>query len=420
MMQLVSPESTHLTYCSKVHPGHGWDQVWPQLQTCLPRLKARLSPQAPFGVGLRLSASECEELLAGDRLPAFKDFLAAHGLYVFTLNGFPYGAFHGPRVKDEVFAPDWRQPARLDYTLRLVRVLQELLPPGLEGSISTSPLSYKPWLSSAPQAALGQIALNLAALAHRLREVRSHSGLYIHLDLEPEPDGLVETCAEVAAFYRQWLLPVGGKWLADRAGLSLAGAQDSLLDHIQVCLDTCHLAVAYEDPAAALECLADNGIKVGKLQVTSGWQAALPPDPAGLAELGGALASFSRSPYLHQVRGRRPDGHLSRYGDLSEALPHLLTSRDREWRIHYHVPLFIEEYGCLTSTQAETRAVLQLLTRRRFTRHLEIETYTWELLPEDLKMNLVDFLEREYRWTLEALNPPVSAGTTRAFQAEKD
>ena len=401
-MQLASPELTHLTYCSKVHPGHGWGQVFPQLQACVPRLKARLSPQAPFGLGLRLSASECEELLAGDRLPAFKDFLAAHDLYVFTLNGFPYGAFHGPRVKDEVFAPDWREPARLDYTLRLVQVLQELLPPGLEGSISTSPLSYKPWLAPSDKEALSRITRNLAVLAQRLLEVRERSGLFIHLDLEPEPDGLVETCAEVAAFFRQWLLPLGGRTLADRAGLSLAGAQEALLSHIQVCLDTCHLAVAYEDPEAALKTLSDTGIKVGKVQVTSGWKAALPRETAGLAELGRELAPFSRSPYLHQVRGRGRDG-MSRYGDLSEALPHLLTSRDREWRVHYHVPLFVEKYGCLTATQAETRAVLKLLTQRRLTRHLEIETYTWELLPDDLKMNLVDFLEREYRWTLETL-----------------
>jgi hypothetical protein len=402
-MQLVSPELAHLTYCSKVHPGHGWAQVWPQLQACVPRLKARLSPHAPFGLGLRLSASECEELLAGDRLPAFKDFLAAHNLYVFTLNGFPYGAFHGPRVKDEVFAPDWREPARLDYTLRLVQVLAELLPPGLEGSISTSPLSYKPWLAPSDKEGLSRITRNLTVLAHRLLQVRERSGRFIHLDLEPEPDGLVETCAEVAVFYRHWLLPLGGRWLADRAGLSLARAQEALLSHIQVCLDTCHLAVAYEAPETALKTLADNGIQVGKVQVTSGWQVALPREPAGLAELGRELAPFSRSPYLHQVRGRRHDGSLSRYGDLSEALPHLPSSRDQEWRVHYHVPLFIEKYGRLTATQAETRAVLRLLTQHRFTRHLEIETYTWELLPEALKMNLVDFLEQEYRWTLGIL-----------------
>ena len=399
-------DAAHLTYCSKVHPGHGWAQVWPQLQACVPRLKARLSPQAPFGLGVRLSASECEELLAGDRLPAFKDFLAAHDLYVFTLNGFPYGAFHGPRVKAEVFAPDWRDEARLDYTLRLVQVLQELLPPGLEGSISTSPLSYKPWLAPADKEALGLIARNLAALAHRLLEVRERSGLFIHLDLEPEPDGLVETCAEVAAFYRDWLLPLGGRWLADRAGLSLARAQEALLAHIQVCLDTCHLAVSYEDPEAALKSLADNGIKVGKVQVTSGWQAALPRDQAGLAELGRELAPFSRSPYLHQVRGRKNDGSFEPvWGPLGSlaASPGCLR------------PGVADSLSCARSLSSgmaalpppmpTTRAVLQLLARHGFTRHLEIETYTWELLPGDLKMNLVDFLEREYRWTLEALTP---------------
>ena len=402
-MQLATAPPAHLTYCSKVHPGHGWGRVWPQFEACLPRLKARLSPQAPFGLGLRLSAAECEELLAGDRLPAFKDFLGTHDLYVFTLNGFPYGAFHGSRVKAEVFAPDWREQARLDYTLRLVQVLEELLPPGLEGSISTSPLSYKPWLAWTDKEAMGRITHNLTVVALRLLEVRAQSGLFIHLDLEPEPDGLVETGAEVAAFYEQWLLPLGGRWLADRAGLSLAGAQKALLEHIQVCLDTCHLAVAYEEPEAALKGLAARGIRVGKVQVTSGWQAALPRDQAGLAELGRELARFSRSPYLHQVRGRRNDGSLSRYGDLVEALPQLGAGADREWRIHYHVPLFIEKYGCLTATHKETRAVLQLLARHGFSRHLEIETYTWGLLPGDLKLDLVDFLEREYRWTLEAL-----------------
>jgi hypothetical protein len=404
-MQLAIPGAAHLTYCSKVHPGHGWGQVCPQLQACVPRLKARLSPRTPFGLGVRLSASECEELLAGDRLAAFKDFLTANDLYVFTLNGFPYGAFHGPRVKTAVFAPDWRHEARLNYTLRLTQVLQEILPPGLEGSISTSPLSYKPWLAPADREALGLITRNLAALAHRLLEVRERHGLFIHLDLEPEPDGLVETCAEVAAFYADWLLPLGGRWLADRAGLSLTRAREALLSHIQVCLDTCHLAVSYEDPEAALKCLADHGIKVGKVQVTSGWQVALPRGEAGLARLRLELAPFSRSPYLHQVRGRKNGGTLSRYGDLPEALPHLPASSGQEWRVHYHVPLFIERHGSLATTHATTRTMLHLLARYGFTRHLEIETYTWELLPGDLKLNLVDFLEREYRWTLEALTP---------------
>ena len=403
-MELAFPEKAHLTYCSKVHPGHGWDRVRPQLEDTLPRLKARLSPRAPFGLGLRLSAAECQEMLTADRLPAFQDFLAAHDLYVFTLNGFPYGPFHGPRVKAEVFAPDWREQSRVDYTLRLVQVLQKLLPPGLEGSISTSPLSYQPWLKEADQEDLGRISENLAAVAHGLLEVRERSGLFIHLDLEPEPDGLVETCAGVADFYERWLLPQGGRWLAEKAGLSLGRAQDTLLEQIQVCLDTCHLAVAYEDPAAALKSLAASGIRVGKVQITSGWQADLPVNPAARAELSRELARFSRSPYLHQVRGRQKNGSLSRYRDLPEALEHLPGTSDREWRIHYHVPLFIEGYGMLSATHQATRAALQLLKKHRFTRHLEIETYTWEHLPGEMKLNLVDFLEREYRWTLTALN----------------
>jgi len=402
-MHIASLGAAHLTYCSKVHPGHGWNRIFPQLAECLPRLKARLSPEAPFGVGLRLSAAECQELLAGNCLPALKEFLTAHDLYVFTMNGFPYGAFHGPRVKEEVFAPDWREPARLEYTMRLVRVLRELLPPGQEGSISTSPLSYKPWLAPPSVEALERISHNLAAVVHHLLEVQARTGRFIHLDLEPEPDGLVETCGDLANFFGQWLLPRGGRWLADRAGLSLARAQEALLEHIQVCLDTCHLAVAYEDPEEPLKNLAAAGIRVGKVQITCGWQGALPSAQSRRAELGRELEPFSRSPYLHQVRGQRPDRGLSRYADLHQALAQLADSPDQEWRVHYHVPLFLEQYGSLTSTHEHTRAVLQLLAKHRFSRHLEIETYTWDLLPGDLKLNLVDFLEQEYRWTLAAL-----------------
>jgi hypothetical protein len=407
-MQLDFPESLHLTYCSKVHPGHGWDQVFPALRACLPELKSRLSPRAPFGLGLRLSAAECQELAGGERLRSFQDFLAAHDLYVFTLNGFPYGAFHGPRVKADVFAPDWREPARLDYTLRLVEILRQLLPPGMEGSISTSPLSYKPWLTPPSADALSLITRNLVAVAHQLLQVRERRGRFIHLDIEPEPDGLVANTAELTKFYQEWLLPLGGRLLADRAGLSPAAAREALLAHIQVCLDTCHMAVAFEEPEETLKLLTANGIRVGKVQITAGWQATLPAAKAGRAQLARDLSPFSRSPYLHQVVGQRDDGTFVHYRDLCQALPHLEKCLDQEWRIHYHLPLFVERYGSLISTRSLTQNLLAHLRRGSVTQHLEIETYTWDLLPPDLKIDLLDSLELEYLWVLENLVPALT------------
>jgi hypothetical protein len=400
----------HLTYCTKIHPGHGWDELFRNLRAYVPQLKENLAPDRAFGLGLRLSAQESEELLARDRMARFQEFLAGNNLYVFTLNGFPFGSFHGPRVKSEVFAPDWRERSRVNYTLRLIEILARLLPSGMEGSISTLPLSYKPWLHGEDGAAGLRITENLVEVVHRLVQVKEETGKFIHLDLEPEPDGLLEVSQEVVDFYRDWLLARGAPLLTAKAGVPLSRAGELLREHLQVCLDTCHLAVAYEDPAAALEALAQNGIRVGKVQITAGLKVPLPDHGPQRASLARELEPFARSPYLHQVIARGPDGGRRQFRDLVEALPRLAEAGDREWRIHYHMPLFVDRYGVLSCTQEETLAVLRLLKERLFCRHLEIETYTWELLPGDLKVELLESLRREYRWVLEAMGGEEAGG----------
>lgn len=273
----IGPEGFfHLTYCTKIHPGHGWEVLFGNLRRYASALKARLAPAKPFGLGLRLSAMESGELLAGERLKEFQDFLSAHDLYVFTLNGFPYGDLTGPAVKSQIFAPDWREPARVRYTLDLVEILRRLLPPEVEGGISTIPLSYKPWIAPGDQEAWARITRNLAQVAARLARIKATEGKLIHLDLEPEPDGLLERTGEVADFFRERLLDTGAPVLAEQLGITGGEARQCLLEHIRVCLDTCHLAVEYEDPAAALDTLAAAGIRVGKVQITAGLKVECP------------------------------------------------------------------------------------------------------------------------------------------------
>jgi sugar phosphate isomerase/epimerase len=402
-MQIVPEGFFHLTYCTKIHPGHGWQDLMANLRRYAPALKARLAPEQPFGLGLRLSAQECRELLSGDRLDEFQDFLNQNDLYVFTLNGFPYGDLTGPVVKSQIFAPDWRAAERVSYTLDLIEILRRLLPSGSEGSISTIPLSYKAWISPADLEARARMTRNLVRVAARLAEIKMDEGKLIHLDLEPEPDGLVERSEEVADFFRDWLLIGGAHLLAENLRTDLFSARRRLRDHIRVCLDTCHLAVAYEDPATALSTLAECGISVGKVQITAGLEVELPPEADGQTVLSDQLVPFTCSPYLHQVIGHNPRGRSVRFPDLSPALPHLVGDGCRHWRIHYHMPLYVERYQHLGSTCDITRTVLALLRDRNFCRHLEIETYTWEWLPPDLKVDLLDSLHREYLWVLEAL-----------------
>ena len=402
-MQIGPDGSFHLTYCTKVQPGHGWEQLFANLRTLVPALKAGLAPTRPFGLGLRLAADEADELLAPGCLETFKNFLAAHDLYVFTLNGFPYGNLDGPEVKEQIFAPDWREEARLTYTLKLIEILRRLLPAGTKGSISTLPLSYKTWISPGDNDSWRLLTGNLARVAAKLMEVGAEDGLLIHLDLEPEPDGLLECSAEVVSFFRDWLLKEGAAQLAGDTGISPAEARRGLLRHLNVCLDTCHLAVEFEEPEAALAAYSWLGIRIGKVQVTSGLEVALPPGPESRAAAALQLEEFTRSPYLHQVVIKQVDGGRRQFRDLAEALPLMGETPGEVCRIHYHMPLFVDRHRLLGSTGDETRAVLRLLRERGFCRHLEIETYTWEWLPPDLKLDLLDSLHREYLWVLEAL-----------------
>ena len=391
----------HLTYCTNIHPANGWEDVWANLRRYAPPLKSRFAPDRPFGIGLRLSGAESRELLEGDRLQLFRAFLDEHGLYVFTLNGFPYGPFHKQPVKAGVFAPDWRDEERVRYTLRLIDILAALLPAGVDGGISTSPLSYKAWVDVDHAGTWEQVTRSVVRVAAALVGARRERDRLIHLDIEPEPNGLLENSAEVVRFFTEWLLPVGAPLLAHMLGLSLDDARRALLDHIRVCFDTCHMAVAYEDPATVLDRLAAAGIRVGKVQISSALKVVFPPGAAERTALAHALGPFADSVYLHQVIQSDHGGGFRQYPDLEDALANIHDPRIAEWRIHFHTPIFVERYATFGSTQEEIRRTFALLHQRRFTQHLEIETYTWDVLPPDLKRDLFDSISREYEWALD-------------------
>lgn len=344
-------------------------------------------------------------LLDSDNLQHFKQWLRDEDLYVFTMNGFPYGSFHRQRVKDQVYAPDWRTKERVEYTLRLTEILAELLPQGMDGGISTSPLSYKPWLKnkSEEEEAFRQGSVNLAEVAYRMAAVEEEQGKELHLDIEPEPDCLIENTRETIDFFEHWLFPVGSDFLAEKFKLSSSEAERMLRNHIRVCYDTCHFAVEYEEPQATLAQFKEAGIKIGKVQISAALKVQLDENEQQRKEIGSRLKAFEEDTYLHQVIERRADGSLYHYNDLGEALPYINAGEAEEWRIHYHVPIFVDQFNELNSTQDDIIRSLKLLQDDEDCHHFEIETYTWEVLPDKLKTDVVDSIEREFRWTLNLL-----------------
>ena len=402
-MQVDRDGRLHLTYCTNIHPAEGWTAVAANLARYGPALKRRLSPDNPFGIGLRLSARDVRELLDG-QLDAFKAFLEREGLYVALINGFPYGTFHGAAVKAEVYAPDWRDEARVDYTLDLIEILSRLVPAGLDGGVSTSPLSYKTWMPGAAASDWQRVTDHVVRVAETLARLHRTSGTFIHLDIEPEPDCSIENTEEALAFFEQWLLPYGAPRLASAMGLSLDEARQALLDHVRICFDCCHFAVEYEDPLQALARLKRAGIQIGRVQLSSAIRVDLPREATARAEVIDRLRPFADPVYLHQVI-EWGGGCLTHFPDLDQALAAGTTAdaASAEWRIHFHVPLFTNEYDGLGSTQDYVRTVIAAAKQQRFTRHLEIETYTWGVLPAEMKIDLLESIGREYDWVLSVL-----------------
>ena len=393
----------HLTYCTNIHPGESWPQVWQSLKKHLPAIKEAVSPQASMGVGLRLSNDASEELL-NEGLAPFQDWLQQEDLYVFTLNGFPYGNFHRKRVKDQVHQPDWTSTDRLQYTLRLFEILSKLLPRDTAGGISTSPLSYKPWLTAgATEDVLKSATTNLVKIAEALHHYHQHEGVFMHLDLEPEPDGLLENSRETIAYFEDWLLPEGIRQLTKSLSISADKAREIILSHIQVCYDVCHFAVGYESPAKALRSFKDAGVQIGKVQISAALKKDF--DPGADREVyREAFQSLDEPVYLHQVVARKVNGGLTAYRDLMEAFPYIEDPEIVEWRTHFHVPVFVESYGILESTQSDILEVLEICNQEQITDHLEVETYTWEVLPGQLQTAIDQSIARELQWVLEQVN----------------
>jgi sugar phosphate isomerase/epimerase len=395
-MRLPGPTERHLTYCTNIHPGEGWAEVRENLARYVLRVRDHVAPGEPFGVGLRLSARAARELGEGDRLRELRAFLAEHALYVFTLNGFPHGTFHGEPIKEEVYRPDWLEDERLDYTNRLADLLAALLPEGMEGTISTVPGAFAPRVRGAEDAA--RMAERMARHVHHLLRLRESTGRRITLALEPEPCCHIETIAQALEFFGEQLFAAPGvEAVAREAGLPRTAAEAALREHVGLCFDTCHMAVEYEDPAAALAQLEHAGVRLAKVQVSAGLQAVLPGSDTAVRE---ALEAFAEDVYLHQVVERTPGGALRRYLDLPDALAEAAREpeRAREWRIHFHVPLFYSCLGLFESTQEYARRSLELFRRGAVCRHFEVETYTWDVLPEEYRSGGI---EAAVAWELE-------------------
>ena len=393
--------SAHLTYCTNIHRGETWADTSAALQRYLPEIKRLSSPNRPMGVGLRLSCIAAESLAEPAELDRFRDFLRRNGLYVFTINGFPYGPFHGTRVKEDVYQPDWRFAERLVYSNRLADILGALLPnePGLDGSVSTVPATFRPIGKQA--GAIEAIVEHLLQHAAHLAGIRARTGRTITLALEPEPMCYLETIDEAASFFETRIFaPAAVRRFSEISHLNESVAEQTLRHHLGICYDVCHAAVEFEGATQSLARLERAGLGLYKLQLS----AALKVPQVDSCTID-KLRRFDDGVYLHQVVERRSDGRLMRYLDLEPAFENVAEAQGHEWRIHCHVPIFLDALPDLDTTQNFLREILDLHKKSPISRHLEVETYTFDVLPEELRRaDVATAVARELAWVRGVLS----------------
>ncbi len=391
----MNEQPWQIGYCTNVHAGNTLEQTRAQLLEHAVAVQQQIHPQQPLGVGLWLANSTATQILEENRVAEFARFLEEANLFPYTLNGFPHGDFHQEVVKHNVYLPTWRDSARTDYTIKLIRILDALLPDGREGSISTVPLGWGSPRWSDEQ--LRQGAAELHRVVDFLSGLEERTGRLIYLCLEPEPGCMLQRSQDLADFFQRYLMsrnPQGsGRYL-------------------RVCHDVCHAAVMFEGQREALRNYSAAGMKIGKVQVSSA--VIVPFHEMSEEERLDAfeeLSAFTEHRYLHQTMIQR-DGKIPTFHE--DLLPVMTATRqssdsrsgglagelaDQEWRIHFHVPIYLESFGHLRTSRPDILECLDALGEYPEVKHLEAETYAWNVLPPPLQHHhLADGIAAEMEW----------------------
>ena len=390
VVRFMNARPTVFGYCTNIHAGLDRASIEANLRQHSGVVRRQLGWDQ-LGIGLWIPQRAAHEIATDTK--SFAKLLGELGLNPYTMNGFPFDNFHGDRVKHAVYQPAWWERARVDYTVQLAEILAAILPDETQvGSISTLPLGWPSGDPATDQLRIEKSGEHLREVAKCLRKIRRRTGKRITLAIEPEPGCLLDHSHDAVQFFQQHL--VG----------------DTEREHLSICHDVCHAAVMMESQSDVLDAYRRAEIEVGKVQVSSGiavhWDAMASARQHEALE---QIRGFAEDRYLHQTGRRVADGSFALVEDLPDLLPKRVAANepatgDQLWTIHFHVPIFLDRIGNLSTTQSDIDEAFHVMhgdEAPSFTGHFEVETYAWTVLPESMRRGSVnDEIEKEMRWAI--------------------
>lgn len=395
----------HLTYSTLVHPGDTWSDMKDSLQSYLPGIKNQFSPSAPMGVSLRLSNASVEELLAKPEERAWlKAFLIEQDLYIFTVNAFPFGPFKGQIVKEQVYEPDWTTEARTKYTMNIADILAEVTRADDEPTIQTAPLAFRAKVTS--DSYINAFNENIYQVIAHLMNLEKNTGRRVKLALEPEPFCYLETIPETVEYFKEKIYSLSAaERISKMSGQPLSEVFGATRRYLGVVLDICHQSVEFEDIADDIDQLSHAGIPIFKLQEAAALQV-----ENVTPEIVEELKKYTGTIYLSQTTELR-DGKITRFLNLEDAIKAWEADPGpREWRTHFHVPVFLKDLGSFQTTRSGIDAALKVHAKTPLSNHLEIETYTWDVLPDHLKTgDISEYVIRELEYVRDELHRQIAS-----------
>jgi len=395
--------TAHLSYSTNVHPAESLADLERSIRDYVAPISRAAFGDRVAATNLRIGMKQADELLAHPPLPsnsfvnddilkappspacaAFLNALDETKLDVISINAFPIRDFHAPRVKEQVYSPPWTDGGRALYSLKIAKVLTHFMArPGVDRKVAaiSVPSGVFNGLYPDSEEVRVQAAHFLTECVRELLRLERLTGRTVQLGLEPEPFTTGEAIPWFIDYFKTILAEARSKF-PSQLGVNRDQAEAIARRFVTINFDLCHQAVEFEDSVEELKRLKAAGVTISGLHISAALKLAEPTaNPAALEQ----LKALDEPRYLHQVIGKTHGGEIVRYEDL----PHLWNPKKlkgktladfAELRCHFHVPLFAELEGALTTTRDSAAPAIAYALKENLTDNFVAETYTWNVL----------------------------------------